>query len=57
MIRTRHLILLPLAALLVLVPAAQAKTFTVNWNEAYSFHGSGFLTFHVTGRSWPSLRS
>jgi hypothetical protein len=48
MIRARHLVLLPLAAWLVLAPAAQARTFTVNWNEAYSFYGSGFLTFHVT---------
>jgi hypothetical protein len=46
--RTRHLILLPLAALLLVVPAAQAKTLTVNWNEVYSFSDSGFLTFHVT---------
>jgi hypothetical protein len=48
MIRNRYLVLLPLAALLLLVPAAQAKTLTVNWNEAYSFPGSGFLTFHVS---------
>jgi hypothetical protein len=44
--------LLTLAAALLLVavsvPAAQAKTLKVNWNERYSFAGSGFLTFHVT---------
>jgi hypothetical protein len=36
------------AALVLAVPTAQAKTLTVNWNEAYSFPGAGFLTFHVT---------
>lgn len=48
MIKTRRLVLLPLTALLLLVPSAQAKTLTVNWNEAYSFPNSGSLTFHVT---------
>lgn len=35
-------------ALVLAAPSAQAKTLTVNWTEAYSFPGSGFLTFHVT---------
>jgi hypothetical protein len=36
------------AVVLVVGPGAEAKTLTVNWNEAYSFPDSGFLSFHVT---------
>jgi hypothetical protein len=44
----RRLAVLAAAAVVLVVGAAEAKTLTVNWNEAYSFSGSGFLAFHVT---------
>jgi hypothetical protein len=45
--RRRVAVLAAAAVVLVVGPAAEAKTVAVNWNEAYSFSGSGFLAFHV----------